>query len=146
MVAFLDFLELMFTIWWSGRSLWRWERITRGDNTDYMWRFIVFKSDYLKIFVHIFQASDDECLHDHPWDFVSFIIWGGYWEKDRAGNIAWYSPGSILRRRANWAHRVMIDRKAVSVVIASRKRRNWGFYSDIGWLPWERYNQTEHCK
>jgi hypothetical protein len=29
---------------------------------------------------HILRSDEDRDLHDHPWSFLSVILWGGYWE------------------------------------------------------------------
>lgn len=59
--------------------------ITRiGDDSDnpqvYLRRWIILRTPWFGIMVHKFLLSDDDCLHDHPWPFWSFIFWGSYWE------------------------------------------------------------------
>jgi hypothetical protein len=34
------------------------------------------------VMLHQFHRPDeDRCAHDHPWAFLSLILWGGYWEE-----------------------------------------------------------------
>lgn len=122
-----------------------WERITRGDNSDYLWRLKIFTCTFCRIYLHIFVASDDECLHDHPWNFLSFMIWGGYWEVTPKGK-KWYGPGRLLYRRASWKHQVVINKPAVTFVITTGKLRNWGFWTKMGeWIHHRIYEKNIHC-
>lgn len=54
--------------------------ITRGDNTPYLERWNIFECRYFSIKLHHLLLSDDDCLHDHPWAFISLILWNGYIE------------------------------------------------------------------
>lgn len=55
--------------------------IGRGGDT-YLVRWFVYGQRYgpgYKVFLHHFYRSDsDAALHDHPWDFTSLILFGGY--------------------------------------------------------------------
>jgi hypothetical protein len=128
------------------RRMWAWFDSTKravgnGYGDVFFWRHRLIRSRYLSVFVHDFVRSDeDRCPHDHPWWFVSVILRGGYWEVDRAGVYRWYGPGSILVRRATWAHRIEISphhERPMSLVITGPKVREWGFYTLVGWKPWE---------
>lgn len=125
--------------------MFKWERITRGDNSDYLWRLKIFTCWFCRIYLHIFVASDDECLHDHPWNFLSFMLWGGYWEVTPKGK-KWYGPGRLLYRRASWKHQVVITKPAVTFVITTGKIRNWGFWTKAGyWIHHRIYEKNVHC-
>ena len=58
--------------------------IDRLDKKPYLERYYLFLRDRknfpFNIFLHKFLKSDSEDLHDHPWNFISIILWGGYWE------------------------------------------------------------------
>ena len=111
------------------------------------------------IYLHqILRSDDDRALHDHPWDNVSIILWGGYIE-----HVFAYQPVEgrelppvvqkrrrmfhIVRRRADMPHRLELYRRAGkdgkgsmtdilygedkpcwSLFITWRKRRPWGFW------------------
>lgn len=150
-------------------NIWKWEYITRGDNDPYLTRLTVFGCSLFKIMIHWFHDSDDECLHDHPWPFVSLIVKGGYWEyipglsiEDYARHlkkiegigaygsvehVKWYKPWTILYRSANWIHRIVIDKnnKPVTLVVTGPKNRNWGFWTTFGWILHSNYLKGTHC-
>ena len=128
---------------------WRffaWERISRNGNDEYLYRLKIFQCPLFGIFLHWFIGSDDECKHDHPWSFVSIILYGGYWEEAPNGKLTWYPAGSILRRmNPARCHRVVIDKPAMSLVIIGPKKRSWGFHTPLGWIHWLDYRYSEHC-
>lgn len=51
------------------------------ENNKYLTRWYLFRRERFAFFLHLFHRSDeDRALHDHPWTFISFILWRGYWE------------------------------------------------------------------
>jgi hypothetical protein len=132
--------------------------ITRHDTVPYLWRLRIINLPWFGIYLHRFLAADDDCLHDHPFAFVSIILWGGYWEESFKGdplkwaywviNRRWYWPGSVLFRRAQWAHRIEVPHvgKTWSLVLRGPRVRPWGFFTKrFGWVHWRQYSHTEHC-
>lgn len=120
-----------------------------GKGSIFFLRYTLLKTRWFAVYLHEFYRGDlDRCLHDHPWDFVSVILRGGYWEHVTFGAAMlegatfdasvgptsvrfWRKPGSILRRPAEFAHRIELDPDRPhpwSLVFVGRKRRKWGFY------------------
>ena len=111
--------------------------ITGGVNgqTVYLVRYIVFKSKRMCIYVHRFLRSDADDPHDHPWNFFTYVISGGYKEifynRNRAVRsvfdagvkkipffLSYWTdhenirlPGSIAYRRATDIHKVVVDKQ-----------------------------------
>lgn len=107
---------------------------------------------------HILRSDEDRDLHDHPWSFLSLILWGGYWEHRAfieshnckydirlAGKPVtirrWHGPGSVLWRPAPSPHRLelLLGRSAWTLVFTGPKKREWGFRTVCGWIPWTTY-------
>jgi hypothetical protein len=110
-----------------------------GAGNNLLIRHVLFKSGPLSVYLHEFNRGDnDRCLHDHPWHFLVVILAGGYSETMADGKTYWRRPGSILWRPARTAHRVDLPagRRAWSLVIVGRKRRDWGFFTPSGWRKW----------
>jgi hypothetical protein len=113
----------------------------------YLIRYYVFKSKLFNIFIHRFMRSDRDDLHDHPWDFVTYLVKGGYAEvrwnpktnaEDRIlrSNRPTSRENTFVYRRATDQHKVMVDRtfmyherhKApLTICITGRTKREWGF-------------------
>jgi hypothetical protein len=125
----------------------------RENNEPYLIRYYVFlkerKNFPFNIFIHKFLKSDPDDLHDHPWNYTSFILWGGYWEyTEKERNILknWRSPGYLVTRDASWKHRLELDPKVPvcwTIFIPHRRRREWGFYKDKDgeeeWIDADKY-------
>jgi hypothetical protein len=97
-----------------------------------------------RVFIHWFHNGDPESyLHDHPWSFWSLIIWGGYWEHTESGK-RWYGPLRLLRRPANWRHRVELPdgRRCWTLVWTGSKERSWGFWCPRGFMPWRQHDSN----
>lgn len=88
---------------------------------------------------HIVRGDADRELHDHPFTFVSLILWGGYWEHLLDGSRTWHGPGSVLVRSAEVLHRLELPRPSWTFVIRGPIRRRWGFLTADGWIPWEKH-------
>ncbi len=99
-----------------------------------------------KIFLHWFHRGDAEAyFHDHPWPFWSLILWGGYWEQTPAGK-RWYGPLSLLRRPAEWKHRVEVPdgRRCWTLIWTGPKVRTWGFHCPgAGFIGWRKHEANQ---
>lgn len=107
-----------------------------------------FEGQDKAVFLHRFQRSDADEMHDHPWPFTSVILAGGYYEvtphvgwKDGDGPTKriWYGPGAVLHRPATWIHSVQIPegQEAWTLILRGPKERSWGFWCPkIGYRPW----------
>lgn len=92
----------------------------------------------------IMRSDEDRALHDHPWDFVSFILDGSYVEvvghgyKNDAINHRHFYAGDVNIRRAEDAHRLVIAPGSVThtLVFTGGVRRDWGFHCEKGWKHW----------
>ena len=119
-------------------------------NRPYLVRWVLWGKRFgpgKKIFLHRFHQSDpDEALHDHPWSFWSLILWGGYWEITEEGK-KWYGVGSLLKRPAEWKHRVELDnnKKVWTLVWTGDKIRSWGFWCPQGWIHWSKFAAAEEA-
>jgi hypothetical protein len=113
---------------------------------DYMRRWFI-KTPWFSVRIHNIRRSDeDRALHDHPWPFVSLILWGGYREITDEHHTSptygkWYGPGSILYRPAAFKHRLLLPHghQAWTLVVTGPKQRSWGFdVPGVGWLHWRK--------
>lgn len=131
--------------------LWRWfDIIPRGQTEVYLARLNVISTPWFGIKIHWINRPDqDRDLHDHPWWFLSLVLWGSYdevtpavFEKDgewfetqKTRRIRWFNV-----KRAPQAHRISrVSRHVVTLVINGPKTRDWGFYTVDGWVRWDHY-------
>jgi hypothetical protein len=119
--------------------------ITRNDGDVYLVRYNLFQCRWFTVKFHKILKSDDACLHDHPWAFMSLILWGGYVEhvEDEKGRKTSkiYHPLNLLLRKAKHRHRLEIHQPCYTLVITLNRVRQWGFWTRSGWVEWFKYNQ-----
>lgn len=104
----------------------------------YLIRYSLLTTPWFAVKLHRIFLSDDDCSHDHPWSFISFILWGGYVEETPAGKRL-YGPGCVLWRPTPSIHRLEVFQPATTLVITFKKTREWGFYTPSGWKHWITY-------
>lgn len=109
--------------------MFRKKTITRQTGEPYLIRRYLIKTKLFQVVIHKILKSDDDCLHDHPWNFISIILKGGYWEGttpeqvlkseaeiehykkiigDNCVYYKWYGRFNILFRKAEWKHRLKL--------------------------------------
>lgn len=153
-------LELIFSLFLKFLEYMDRKRIIkdRVDNEDYLERYYLFLKDRqtfpFNIFLHKFLKSDTEDLHDHPWNFTTIILSGGYWEYTPLGKT-WYGPGSVIVKKATDFHRIELDPSMCSpnyantwtLFIPGKKQRQWGFKTNKGsWIHHEEYLEQKKNK
>ena len=99
---------------------------------------------YPNIFIHkIYKSDEDRDPHDHPWNYLTVILSGGYWEyrpyfNDKGLQVAefgtWRGPGSIIWRRATDLHRLEMSEPTTTLFIHGWRKREWGFLTRKGWI------------
>ena len=119
--------------------------------------FWLFQKLDISVRIHeILQSDSDRAFHDHPFDFITVILKGGYYEimpiYDRSGvyrgnKKKWHGPGSILIRSAKTQHRLelstdrfrhpflgdyypvdCVSQPVTTLFITGPRKQNWGFF------------------
>ena len=145
----------------NARSRWPARHdITRDDGSPYLVRWRLLSTPFGRVYLHRFLAPDAQCPHDHPWPFLSLILWGGYWEqrfgRDAAGrprlddpSSAWRGLFSLACRRAEDVHRIARlhpTRPTWTLVVTARRQRRWGFWTSVGWTHYRLFDDREVCE
>ena len=115
-----------------------------NDKTVYLRRFdIVRKEDHQNTYLHhILQSDKGRDLHDHPWDFSTFILWGSYIEHLPNGKSLKRGMFSFRRHNASWIHRLELinDRPVWTLFrVGPKSEKIWGFYTKTGFVPYTEY-------
>jgi hypothetical protein len=135
---------------------WRWRfDIANREGDVYLTRFRFPLLFGWAILLHVMRRPDeDRCLHDHPWWFLTLVLWGGYVEEvddteagrapgdGRVIGTQWNRPGMLLYRSAEHTHRIaaLPKGRAVTLVLRGPKVRLWGFRNGKGdWRPWDAF-------
>lgn len=114
---------------------------SKADPYVYRW-WVLPRNSKINVYLHKFLRDDeDRALHDHPWWFISIILWGGYWEvtPDGIRRRRWLS---VAFRRADHQHRVVLHpgmerlKPCWTLVITGPRTREWGFWCPQGFVHW----------
>lgn len=126
--------------------------LDRENGEPYLERFYLFLKDRgnfpFNIFLHRFLKSDPDDLHDHPWNYRTFILYGGYWEHTEECK-EWKGPFSYIYSDANRLHRLELDKDVDycwTLFIPGKKHRDWGFKTNSGWIQNEKYIKIKNKK
>lgn len=112
---------------------------------DYMHRWIL-RTPWGTLRLHrILREDTDRDLHDHPFDFASLVVSGGYVEVSRGTSrglvVRVRRPGSVARRRAEDAHAIReVFPGTWTLVLSGAYRRKWGYTTAQGWVYWRDYH------
>ena len=116
----------------------------RQDNEPYLERYYLFLKDRklfpFNVFLHKFLKSDPDDLHDHPWGYFTFILWGGYYEHTPEGCF-WRGPGHFRFCVSESLHRIEVEPGVVAwtLFVPFAKTREWGFIKENKWIPHYKY-------
>ena len=147
MYTFHSALKSVFTYFDRYRVIY-----DRIDNEPYLLRYYLFLKERLdfpfNIFLHKFLKSDPDDLHDHPWNYSSLILKGGYWEHTEQGKF-WRAPLTFRSAPAETFHRIELDKNVPdcwTLFIPGKKVKDWGFKTKDGWIQNEKYLEERKLK
>lgn len=143
----------------------RWAFMERFEIPDYdepernyltRWRLV--QTPWFGVYLHRMDGPDPRpTLHDHPWDFVSVILRGGYsevatdphdpfheGEPPSSGERREWPAPSVHRMRATDAHYIthLHRRPTWTLLLVGRRRREWGYWDEDGWTRFDRHRHA----
>ena len=145
-------------------GLFKKEVITDESGSPYIKRWRILETPWFGIFVHkILRSDSDRHLHDHPWNFLTILLKGDYIEELgsvknnvlMSVDIIERKRWSIIRHKAEDLHRITLKEKRTvkdfclnlnpkpvwTLFITGRKRREWGFQTEKGWVHNNKYEK-----
>ena len=127
--------------------------ITPASTHLYLRRLRVIQTPWFGVYLHEMYGPDgDRDLHDHPWNFYTFILKGGYMERFKK-DVTDSDYKSWIFAWPRWSgHRVgktnghqivsLMETPTTTLVFTGRRTRDWGFWTDLGWVPWDEYHEV----
>jgi hypothetical protein len=96
-----------------------------------MERLVFIDTRFGGVYLHRFPASRFRPIitaHDHPWDFVTVVLRGGYDEALRVGGDTPRRRGSVAIRWASTRHRLRLHVDgALTLCVRGPTRRDWSW-------------------
>lgn len=130
-------------------TFFRWTFTPSG----YITRLHLLKTPWFAVCLHWLNGPDPEPdMHDHPVNFLSIILRGGYCEnalEHRSGEceVDFHGPVAYVRTWCNFIkaahiHKIVSVRpRTLTLCFMGPKVREWGFHTPIGWVHWKKYNE-----
>jgi len=110
------------------RRLFRCKDIGWKEINEEFTRYTLLKTPWFNIYLHELYAPEwhPDC-HDHPWSFITIILWRGYLEQVGT-KLYRRRSGAVLYRPAEFLHNVITPYgRAWSLIFTTPKKREWGF-------------------
>ena len=119
------------------RALFLYQDITHGGSL-YLRRFLLTPQIFgWRLMLHRLCRPDlDRVLHDHPWDFATFCLHGGYIElvlKPDGIKQEVLRAGQVRLRAAEHTHRIdtLFSNECWTLVLHGPRFRTWGFWEGL---------------
>ena len=150
----------------SGRNSGMWAFMQRFeipnlDNPEetYLTRWRIIQTPWFAFYLHRMDGPDSrETLHDHPWNFLSVVLRGGYIERvpPRAWEAllrpAWLMPERrrvrfFNAKRAEGLHYIesLLRVPTWTFLFVGRRRRQWGYVDYVdGEVAWTAFDEHPH--
>jgi len=122
----------------------------------YLARLRIIDTPWFGVYLHRIEDVDPQPdPHDHPWNFLSIVLAGGYteqiWQQENAARWRVYQRrwlvGTAHRMMAEGvAHRIVsCEPHTLTLVLRGKRSREWGFWtinneSAEGWTHWKDYD------
>lgn len=128
----------------------------QGGDLLYLRRLRIVQTPFGGIYLHQINEPDkDYDPHDHPFNFVSVILKGGYDEivgdphKWWQAQTVWRNRWSVHRMPITQAHRILNLHQSPTwtLVLVGPRHREWGFWRRTGsgspiFIPWQNYHEV----
>ena len=91
----------------------------------------------------ILEKDPGDALHDHPWDFATEVLHGGYIELMEDGMNFMVPRPIACPREHDYRHRILAVRPyTITRVTTGPHNRCWGFYDADGWHDHDQFLTT----
>jgi hypothetical protein len=109
-------------------------------------RYRLLELPWFRIYIHqILKEDRDGDEHDHPWDFASLILRGGYVEQSN-GNLRTKKVGNLSVCKRPTTHLLYkILAPTWTFIFSWGRRTEWGYNTPKGWVDHITYRKEKHC-
>jgi hypothetical protein len=111
----------------------RWAPIfpTEHSKSPTMERLSLVDNRLFGLYLHRFRGSKHRPIigsHDHPWDFLSIVLRGGYEERPCACRSEARERWSFTIHRAEAVHSIRVNKEGcLTLCVRGPTRREWGW-------------------
>ncbi len=122
----------------------RWAEPIGRPECPYLYRWVFVFFGFSIRLHHWIRSDDKRFMHNHPWDFLTIVLKGGYTDVSNSGKKQYRSDlgkevpileldelksGSISFRKASHCHYVDVpEGGAWTLLFCGRPKQKWGFW------------------
>lgn len=110
-------------------------------------RWELLKTPWFSIWLHgIYKEDQDEHLHNHPWDFISVVLWGSYLEALKT-KVNTQFPGRINVRNGVGYHKILklLTKTVYTLFFVTKPKREWGYCVDDKFVDNVTYREMKNA-
>lgn len=105
--------------------------IRAKDGMLHFRRWRLLQLSVFAIYIHqIFESDKDAHLHNHPYNFITCILKGAYYEDNHIGPNVLAINGTVIKKHHASYHRITVLSKVTSLFLAFGPRQDWGYCVD----------------
>lgn len=111
------------------------------DNGDvYLFRLRLVQTPWFGVYLHRIHKKDPHHPHNHPWNFKSIVLWGGYtedhWVNPYSGAMGQshreFGRFSAHGMKLNEAHRIVdLKPNTWTLIFVGKRQQEWGFFTNM---------------
>ena len=125
------------------------KEIKSKDGVLHFRRWNLFSCPWFSIHIHKIYKSDEDHPHSHPWNFISIILAGGYFEDLTI--MPCQVTRKVTRRFCSFAfrrfgdyHKITLIKPTTTLVFTGKRLdENWGYYVDGNRIRHVEYRQAK---
>lgn len=112
----------------------------------YLWRLRIIQTPWFALYLHKINTPDgDRHPHDHPFNFWSLILKGGYNEhvidpefRTKVHRRGWFSFHKMPKTHFHSITR-LLSVPTWTLIFVGARTQDWGFLTDDGWVDHATY-------
>jgi hypothetical protein len=111
-------------------------------------RWELLKTKKFSIWIHGIYAPDNDLhLHNHPWDYMSLVLWGSFLEEDEDSCCNKRGRFSFSKKKSYKFHKIshLFSSKVYTLFISyNRDGDNWGYLVDGYFINHKEYRDMKN--
>jgi len=127
------------------------KKIISKEGVLHFQRWRLFSCPWFRVYIHKICESDaDEHMHTHPWNFISFILKGGYHQLfctdlDMLPSLQIFKRFDLIHMNKYDGHKITLSHTPTwTLVFAYGVYSSWGYLTEKGYIPHRIYRHMKN--
>ena len=123
------------------------KEIISKDGVLHFRRWQVLGTPWFTINLHgIYHEDEERDLHNHPFDFISIVLFGSYTEKLNSGKTNERKIFNIAKRKSDVFHKIekLHSKKIFTLNLMWNRKKEWGYLVDGKLIEHDLYRKLKN--